>query len=543
VKLLLLIGGLASSLLLPSHKAGPSVASSQLRRCLAEGRLAELRWPNFLNDRAAITRFYELGRFSPAWVRSGVPTPQALILIEDFEGAAAKGLNPEDYDAGRWNARLERLRAADTSPSEIARFDLALTVSALRFASDLEFGRVNPQIIQFGLYSRPDRLKLADWIRSELVNSSDVTSALEIFEPPFAEYRRTQQALAAYRKLAAEGENDPLPSGNELIKPGDFYPAAVRLKEFLQRVGDWSGSSAMPDLPGSSPLDNLTYAGQLVDAVKRFQSRHGLAPDGIIGPLTINALNVPLTERVRQIELALERWRWLSHTSSRRSIIVNIPEFELRALDESGRVALRMKVIAGRADGYQTPVFSALMTYLIFRPYWDVPDSIASEELLPKAAEDPEYLARNHYELVPLPMGGFRIRQGPGPDNALGGVKFLLPNEYNVYLHATPAVTLFSKSRRDFSHGCIRVEKPEELAQWVLRSNPGWDQEHIREAMNDEQALRVNLSMPVAVFVVYQTVAVDENGEVRFFNDIYGQDASLEEALAAGRFDQVDGAH
>jgi len=527
VKHLLLIAGLASGLLSPSHKAA-STASTELPRCIAEGRLADLRWPNFLNDRAAITRFYKLGRFSPAWVRSGVPTPQALALIEDFKAAAAKGLSPEDYDADRWEARLERLRAAEASPSEVARFDLALTVSALRFASDLEFGRVNPEIFHFGLHNRPDRLKLAEWMRSQLVSSSDVTTALGTLEPPFAAYWRIQQALAVYRTMASGGENDALPPGNGLIKPGDLYPAVVKLKEFLQRVGD---------LAGSSPLDDLTYADSLVDAVKRFQSRHGLAPDGIIGPLTLNALNVPLAQRVRQMELTLERWRWLTHAFSYPAIIINIPEFELRALDESGRVALRMKVIIGQANGHQTPLFSAVMTHLIFSPYWDVPDSIASEELLPKAAEDPQYLARNHYELVPLTLGGVRIRQAPGPDNALGGVKFLLPNEYSVYLHATPAVTLFSKSRRDFSHGCIRVEGPEELAQWVLRSNPGWDLENIRQAMNGERPLQVNLATRIPVFFVYQTVDVEENGEVRFFNDMYGHDASLEEALAAGRLD------
>jgi len=536
MKRLLLATSLVSGLF-SDHKVAPSAISSELQRSVGEGWLADLRWPNFLTDRAAITHFYDLRHFAPAWVKSGVPTPQALTLIEKFEGAASKGLNPEDYGGGRWNVRLEHLRAPDASPADVARFDLALTVSALRFASDLRFGRVNPEVLNFGFGTRPDRSKLAEWMRSQLVDSSDIASTLETLEPTFAGYRRAEKALAAYRNLASEVENQPLSSWHQPIRPGDFYPAAGDLGKFLARLGDLPRSDAIEQEPGNSAIDKMTYAGAIVDAVKSFQSRHGLETDGIIGPRTLGALNVPLAQRVRQIELTLERWRWLPHTSSGPVILVNIPEFELLALDESRHVALRMKVILGQANTHQTPVFSAVMTHLIFHPYWDVPDSIASEELLPKAGEDPEYLARNHYQLVPLPMGGFRIRQAPGPDNALGAVKFLLPNEYSVYLHATPAVQLFSKSRRDFSHGCIRVEKPEELAQWVLRSNPGWNAERIRETLNGEQTRRIDLSAPIPVFVIYQTVDVEENGEVRFFDDIYGLDVSLEETLAAGRIE------
>jgi murein L,D-transpeptidase YcbB/YkuD len=175
------------------------------------------------------------------------------------------------------------------------------------------------------------------------------------------------------------------------------------------------------------------------------------------------------------------------------------------------------------------------MTYLIFRPYWDVPESIARKELLPKAAADPEYFVKNHYETVPTTSGGSRVRQAPGSDNALGGVKFLFPNEYNVYLHGTPAVELFSKSRRDFSHGCIRVEKPEELAAWVLRNIPQWTRERIREAMKGTQPLQVNLDAPIPVLIVYGTTVVAGDGDIRFFDDIYGYDASLAQTLAAGR--------
>jgi murein L,D-transpeptidase YcbB/YkuD len=300
----------------------------------------------------------------------------------------------------------------------------------------------------------------------------------------------------------------------------------MHLATLLRRLGD---------LPGNAVISEATYSGALVEGVKHFQARHGLDSDGVLGSATLRALNVPLSQRARQIELTLERWRWLPHSFARPPIIVNIPEFELRALDESGRAALRMKVVVGKAYGHQTPVFSAEMTYLIFRPYWDVPESIARKELLPKAAADPEYFVKNHYETVPTASGGSRVRQAPGPDNALGGVKFLFPNEYNVYLHGTPAVELFSKSRRDFSHGCIRVEKPEELATWVLRNKPEWTRERIREAMNSAQSLRVNLDTPIPVLIVYGTTVVAGDGDIRFFDDIYGFDASLAQTLAAGR--------
>lgn len=507
---------------------------SELRHFIGEGRLDDLRWPNFSGDRSTVTRFYEADDFAPAWLGSRGPTPQALALIEVFGDAAEEGLNPEDYDAGRWNSRLDRLRSAGVTPSDFARFDLALTVSALRFASDLHFGRVNPKRFHFdfdvGLDVGGGDRDIAGWIRSHLVSVSNasaaVPAALSGIEPPFDGYRRTKRALAAYRKLSSEGEIEPLPNVKRPLKPGDSYPDLIRLATLLRRLGD---------LPGDPVTSEATYAGAVVEAVKHFQARHGLDPDGVLGSATLRALNVPPGQRARQIELTLERWRWLPHSFARPPIIVNIPEFELRALDESGRTEVRMKVVVGKAYGHQTPVFSAAMTYLIFRPYWDVPESIARKELLPKAAADPEYFVKNHYETVPTTSGGSRVRQAPGPDNALGGVKFLFPNEYDVYLHGTPAVELFSKSRRDFSHGCIRVEKPEELAAWVLRNKPEWTRERIREAMNSAQSLRVNLDTPIPVLIVYGTTVVAGDGDIRFFDDIYGYDASLARTLAAGR--------
>ena len=240
----------------------------------------------------------------------------------------------------------------------------------------------------------------------------------------------------------------------------------------------------------------------LVDAVKRFQVRHGLDPDGRLGTGTLTELNTPLTDRIRQLQLTLERWRWVPHNFSRPPIVVNIPEFELRALDASYRTEIEMKVVVGKAYHHQTPVFAANMKQVIFRPYWNVPVSIQRAELVPKLDRDSSYLMKNRYEVVTpqgkvvtngivdaptlaqLRSGNLRIRQTPGPENALGLVAFMFPNEYDVYLHGTPAMELFAKSRRDFSHGCIRAEKPQELAAWVLRNQARVDT--LKDLRSDE---------------------------------------------------------
>jgi murein L,D-transpeptidase YcbB/YkuD len=239
----------------------------------------------------------------------------------------------------------------------------------------------------------------------------------------------------------------------------------------------------------------------MVEAVKRFQARHGLDADGRLGKATFQQLNTPLSRRVEQLRLTLERWRWVPHSFPRPPIVVNIPEFVLRAVNDSYQTELAMKVVVGKAYGHQTPVFAAEMNEAVFRPYWNVPLTIQRAELVPKIARDAGYLAKNHFEVVTprgavvsngvvdqtmleqLRKGKLQMRQVPGPENSLGLVAFRFPNEYDVYLHGTPATELFSKSRRDFSHGCIRAEKPQALAEWVLRNQPGCTTKRIADAM------------------------------------------------------------
>ncbi|HTR37867.1 MAG TPA: L,D-transpeptidase family protein [Bryobacteraceae bacterium] len=515
-----------------------------LRQLVDTGTLECLRWPNFSNIQADVRRLYVSIGYSPAWVRDGAATVQARQVARALENAAWKGLDPEDYDGSRWEKRLENLSAGHSSSSDLVQFDLALTISVMRYASDLHSGKVNPQVFCFGLDISQKQCDLAALLRDRLMHASNVQAELEKLEPPFEGYRRTEAALQRYSKLAREDDGELLPATSKPVEPSSSYPGAARLARLLRLLGDLPASANVPQNPH-------VYEGALVDAVMHFQVRHGIDPDGRIGKTTLEQLNTPLRHRVRQLQLVLERWRWVPDSFPRPPIVVNIPEFRLRAYDDRYRPELEMKVIVGKAYRRQTPVFANMMTHVIFRPYWNVPLSIQRNELVPDILKKPNYLEKNGYEVVDsrehmvsssvtpeliaqLRSGKLSIRQIPGDKNALGLVKFLFPNEYSVYLHGTPAKSLFAKSRRDFSHGCIRVEKPDDLALWVLRGKPDWDLDRIRAAENGTKPLQVNLDRPIPVLVVYGTAVVIPNGDVHFFDDIYGHDKSLEELLDSG---------
>lgn len=502
-----------------------------------------MRWPNFRDYQPWLKKFYEPSGYTPAWVEGTQPSRQALAMIEIFKNAWKKGLEPEDYDASRWDARLQALQG---SAAEEAHFDVALTVCTMRYVSDLRIGRINPQHFNFGLDVEHKKYDLALFLRDRLLPASDVSAALEGVEPPFARYRRTEQALVRYVELARNDDGDKLPAPARAIKPGETYAGVPRLARLLRLVGDLPPDAALP-------ADAQLYGGALVDAVKRFQRRHGLDHDGRLGSATVKQLNVPLSDRVRQLQLTLERWRWLPTEFSAPPIIVNIPDFRLRILDENNQVVKVMRVVVGRAMRGQTPVFSRDMTYVVLRPYWNVPPNILRGEIIPAIQRDRNYIAIKGFEvtthdgkvvtsgeisdevLAQLKAGKLAVRQKPGPANSLGLVKLMFPNEHNVYLHSTPVQELFSRSRRDFSHGCIRVEEPAELAAWALRNNAGWTLDRVQQAMqNGSDNVTVSLTKRVPVFIVYGTAIAYENDEVRFFDDIYGHDAKLAEALAKG---------
>ncbi len=517
-------------------------AGPPLREIVSSGHLSELRWPDFTDYRADVARFYEPIGYSPAWFRDGKPSPQALAVIEQFKDAWKKGLEPEDYDASRWEARLQALNEPGADP---ARFDAAMTVCTMRLVSDLRIGRINPKHFEFGLNIDAKKYDLPLFLRDRILTSSDIPSLFDSIEPAYDGYRRNKAALLRYIDLARLDSGEPLPIPAKRVEPRQEYSGAPRLRSLLALLGDLP-----PDL--LAPNDPLLYDDALVQAVRRFQRRHELDDDGRLGPTTLKQLNVPLSTRVRQLQLALERWRSLPAAFSAPPIVVNIPDFRLRAVTD-GHIDMEMPVVVGKAMRTETPVFSREMTYVVFRPYWNVPPSIVRAEIVPAIGRDRNYVAKKGFEittpdgkvvtdgpvsdetLARLKAGQLSVRQKPGPTNALGLVKLMFPNEHNVYLHSTPAQELFSKSRRDFSHGCIRVEKPAELAAWVLRDNPDWNLERVRAAMETgPNDVTVKLNRAVPVFIVYATAVAYENGEVHFSEDLYGHDADLEQALAKG---------
>jgi murein L,D-transpeptidase YcbB/YkuD len=410
-------------------------------------------------------------------------TDQAEAIIEILKEADAKGLNSEDYDGSRWADRLTGLSSA--SDSDLVEFDLALTVSVMRYISDLHFGRANPGVFRTEFDIENESVDIPLFLRQRLIPAADVRAVLQGIEPPYEGYRRTLRALQKYIAMAREDHGGLLPVTKKPVEPGAPYTAVAVLADRLRRLGDLPEDVTIPP-------DLTRFARPLVEALKHFQLRHGLEPDGRLGKATLAQLNTPLSDRIRQLQFTLERWRWVPHSFPRPPIVVNIPEFELRALDDSYATELEMKVVVGKSYDHQTPVFAADMKSVTFRPYWNVPLSIQRAELMPKLDKDAAYLAKNRYEVV------------------------------------TP------KSRRDFSHGCIRAEKAQELAAWVLRNQSEWTPERIADAMDGTETVHVHLDKPIPVLIVYVTAVALQTGEVRFFEDIYGQDAQLAELLAKG---------
>ena len=522
-------------------------SQATLRGIVQAGNLADLRWPDFRDYASDVQKFYQSYSYSLPWVKEMEPTPQARQVISVLLQADQKGLSAEDYDGSRWASRLAKLKPAVAKPTEAdaVNFDLALTVSVMRYISDLHIGKVTPKHFDFGLDGEGKKYDLPEFLKGNVLNASDVSEVLQQVEPPYPGYKRTIQALQTYLQLAKKSDGTPLPAIQKTISPGDSYPGVPQLVRLLRLVGDLPADSSVS-------ADETIFQGPLVDAVKNFQRRLGRTPDGRITAQTLADLNVPLANRIRQMQLTLERWRWLPLSYQHSPVIANIPEFHLRAYDENFKIALQMNVVVGKAYGHDTPIFSDTMEYAVFRPYWSVPYSIAKAEFLPRIARDPDYLAKKGFEVVDshqevvasgsvstevleqLRAGKLFIRQTPGPKNSLGLVKFIFPNNYNIYFHDTPEQEFFAKSRRDFSHGCIRLERPADLAVWVLRNNPGWDIDRVRAAMNGTTTQQVNLTHPIPVLIVYATVIVTEDGIVHFYDDIYGHDAALEKVLDQG---------
>jgi murein L,D-transpeptidase YcbB/YkuD len=480
------------------------------------------------------------------------PTSDARAAVAMLAGAFSDGLDPTEYAAADLAARLDSLAAAPVaSPTEAAALDRALSSAVVRYLRDLHFGRVDPRTVGFSLAPTAEGHDIAGVILEALA-AHQLEAAARALRPPLAQYGRLREALARYRALDARPDlAAPPPASAKSVHPGDPYAGVGLLAARLRALGDL-------DDPWYAPVDDR-YDGALVEAVRRFQARHGLAEDGVLGRATLAALAVPFGRRARQIALSLERLRWLPDLTGPRLIAINIPMFRLwgwSALPQDPVPAIEMNVIVGRALNTQTPIFTASLEEVIFRPFWNVPRSIVRGEILPKIAADPDYFDRqrlqivrgetDHSPIVPptpenlelLRSGAARLRQMQGPANSLGRVKFNFPNTAAVYLHDTPSRTLFGRPRRDFSHGCVRVEDPEALAEWVLDDRETWPRDRILAAMDAESGppQRVRLRAPIPVVLLYLTAVVTSPSDaVRFADDVYRHDARLERALAARR--------
>ena len=501
------------------------------------------------DDLVALRRLYESSGYAPLWFNAKGDLREAgKEILQRLADAGSEGLRPEDY----WAARLDSLarqvsaqKAADPEP--VARLDAGLSVATLQFLRHVHVGRVNPRSI--GLSMDPPRER-HDYVAllGTALREGTLDEIIRELAPPVDQYRLVREALAAYRKREADSAGEspltlPVP-----LKPGETAPSLDALARRLVLTGDLAADpTAVPP----------RYEGELVLAVRRFQARHGLTPDSVLGKETLEELNVPWSWRIHQMELSLERLRWLGDLGNEPFLMVNIPMFELtawRSPSEAGPPAFRTGVIVGKALDTETPVFIEEMRYIVFQPYWNIPPSITRDETIPAIERDREYLRKNDMEIVRgqgddadpvevsggalerLARGELRVRQRPGPLNALGPIKFVFPNNQNIYLHGTPAEQLFDRTRRDFSHGCVRVEDVAGLAEWVLSGLPDWNRERIVQALEDRSKLswKVSLPRPLAVVLFYSTATVESDGTVRFARDIYQHDQELDRALHLG---------
>jgi murein L,D-transpeptidase YcbB/YkuD len=486
-----------------------------------------------------IGAFYQQRDFTPAWIQGRAPRPQMDALIRAVHAAEREGLDPELYSASLLDRRKQEaskgfLTSKGFDPGEAVAMDVWLSWLYLKLASDLASGVSDLAHADPSWKISPKSFDPLPRLEAALRDNRVAESLFEL-TPTHHDYRALQKVLQDYRRQAAGGGWPDVPSALRL-KAGQTTLQAAALARRLAASGDY---------PGAVPPEgrSVAYGPDLQEAVRRFQRRHGLADDGVAGPALASELNVPLEARIRQIELNLERWRWLPRELGDPYILVNIPEMRLEVW-EHGAVPISMRVVVGKPDT-QTPIFNDTMTYLVFAPYWNVPTDIAAKETLPAVLRDPGFLNRMNMEVVDASgeaidpesidlesPDSYRFRQRPGTSNALGLVKFMFPNQFNVYLHDTPADSLFERASRSLSHGCVRLEEPQRLAEYVLRDQQEWTADRIREAMHGDEERTVKLKHPIPVYLGYWTTRVSGDGTVQFRKDVYGIEGRLSAKLA-----------
>jgi murein L,D-transpeptidase YcbB/YkuD len=481
-----------------------------------------------------VQQVYRDRDYRPLWMDGRKVRGQARDLIETLCHAEREGLRAADYDLAGLRTELAQLREEDPAPRTVAALDLRLTRRFIDYGADLLAGRLDPQAVDNGWYIRARRAAIDSMLRESL-RSRNFDDMIAPLRPRQREYKKLVDALEKYRELQGKGGWLPVPAGKKLVR-GDEGASVGALRSRLHATGELRHAGGKP-----------VYDDDVAVAVARFQERHGLRVDSSAGPATLAALNVPVESRIRQIEINLERYRWLPSDFGKRYILVNIPDYRLYAYDK-GKEAFTMRVIVGDEYGNATPVFADSMTHVVFRPQWDMPRRILVDEVIPKVRENIYYLAEHGYEVLDTARNEvvtdpaaidwsdldstnihFRVRQKAGKGNALGNVKFMFPNQFSIYLHDTPADHLFERRERTLSHGCVRVEDPVKLAGYVLRRQGDWDEDRIREAMEpadsgDVEPLPVDLERPTPVYLVYLTAFV-RDGVIHFRDDPYRKDA------------------
>ncbi|MFZ0391661.1 MAG: L,D-transpeptidase family protein [Calditrichia bacterium] len=491
-----------------------------------------------------IKRFYRIRKYQPAWVEASEWRPQSDSLLLAIRDSEKLGYRMDDYDF----TEIERLRQQaysgtmdSSAAAPMVDLDLRMTTAYFTYASHLYHGRVDATQIDTTWFIHPEHRGLAIRLAFAL-DDNRVKNALFDLMPDDYQFKMLSSYLREYQATAEAG-GFPLIISDKVIEKGDTSEAVKQLRQRLYLSGDISGLQLML-------ADSNVYNEQVESALQNFQQRHGLTADGKVGPSTLEMLNKPVEHWIQIIEINLERLRQIPKVDSGKYIEVNIPDYSLTVYKDN-KIALKMPVIIGRAYDTNTPVFFDSLEYIVFSPTWTVPLKIAREEFLPKLKKDSTYISRNHYRIYdnwdpdaePLQATkinwkevepsdfNYRIVQQPGEFNALGSIKFIFPNNLSIYLHDTPADYLFKRDERDFSHGCIRVEKPVKLAEYLLADNSKWNPEKIREYMHKDEPVNVHLPEKIPVHIIYQTAWVNENGILNFREDIYGHDKKQIEAL------------
>lgn len=527
-----------------------------------------------------LPNLYEQNNYSLFWITPNGPSQAAYEMVEIIRDSDNEALNPQDYNIEDIDNTLTRIDNDTKSGNsydeeDLAELELLLSNAFLTYGHDLHYGRVRAEQINLELLSGEKPVNITQLLVQATTND-DVKGALNTLMPKYPMYGKLKVSLKVYKEIAANGGWQPYPYG-EKFKKGARGNRVIALRERLKATGELD-----PSTPSSEVFDET-----LDIAVKKYQERNGLYVDGVVGKSTKEALNVPVDVRISQIELTMERWRLLPQYLGSRYILVNIANYHLYGVDNNND-AITMRIVVGKPE-WNTPMFSEEMTHIVMNPYWNIPPSIFKDDIAPRIRQDSEYLSKRGIDAVGLstpkkiaieeseevevvenveapsenengesteqPLseleiqnkiaqeeyigkvlsGNYRLRQNPGPGNPLGQIKFLFPNKHAVYLHDTPNRGFFKRAQRNFSHGCIRVEHPMNLAEFVLASNDGWDQQKIKSNINSRKTKTVHLNQTLPVYILYFTAWVDDQGNVNFHKDIYGLDQTLLNALRSTR--------